>query len=237
MRRRRASAIAICGLVLSVWLQDPSGADSIAPAPKPVAQGTALSVSHPVLTFSGAFENPTPLPTISNPDPTVCAFDCQEWRLNVETANGFLVSIKNKSASIDDGLNLYVYDPSDQQVGSSEGVGSNGQAAAVKPTSKGAYRIVVTVTYQYDPKVVYLGEARIMAPPTWTTPQCSSPSPMLPRLRPMPPTDFHVDGIPPVASTPLGFPFPFTIPTGNSCYTDETASTGALRCLRFTSSI
>jgi hypothetical protein len=48
-------------------------------------------------------------------------------------------------------------------------------------------------------------------------------------------TDLHVDGVPPVASTPLGFPFPFTIPTHNSCYTDETAATRATRCLRFTS--
>ena len=121
----------------------------------------------PVLGGSDAI---TPLlQTISDPDPTICASGCQQWRLTVDTTTPFLVSIKNANGSMDDGLNLYVYDPSGQQVGSSEGVGSNGQAVAVKPTSKGPYRVVVTVTYQYDPKVVYLGEARIMAPPQFST--------------------------------------------------------------------
>src|SRR5437763_5086112 len=183
MRGRRATALAVSCLVVVLGVQRSVSADPVPPAPKPVAHGTALSDRHPVLTFSGSFQNPTPLPTISDPEPTVCAFDCQEWRLNVETSMPFLVSIKNKSGSIEDGLNLYVDDPSGHQVGSSEGVGSNGQAVEVKPASKGAYGIVVTVTYQYDPKVVYLGEARIMTPPSWTTPQCSSPCPMLPRLR------------------------------------------------------
>jgi Lysyl oxidase len=237
MRRRRGTAIAVFAAALVLAGQALAGADPIPASPKAVAGGTPLSVSHPVLRFSGAFTNPTPLPAISDPDPTVCAFDCQEWTLNVATTESFLVSIKNKNGSIDDGLNLYVDDPSGQQVGSSEGVGSNGQSVAVKPATKGAYTIQVTVTYQYDPKVVYLGEARIMAPPSWKTPSCASPCPLLPSLYPQPPTDFHVDGIPPVASTPLGFPFPFSIPTGNSCYVDETAGTGATRCLRFTSSV
>jgi hypothetical protein len=233
MRRARIPALAACVAVVLLCV-----APTVAGAAdqRAVAGGRALSTDRPVLTFSGAFENPTPLPMISDPDPTVCAIDCQEWLLNVQTTAPFLVSIKNPTGSIEDGLNLYVDDPSGQQVGSSEGVGSNGQAVAVHPSTNGRYRVIVTVTYQYDQKVRYLGEARLMASPSWTTPGCSSCE-LLPRLKPMPPTDFHVDGIPPAASTPLGFPFPFDIPTGNSCYTDETASTGALRCLRFTSSV
>src|SRR5439155_25991957 len=186
--------------------------------------------SHPILTFTGTFENPTPLPGISDPDPTVCASGCQEWQLTVATSNPFLVSIKNSNGSMNDGLNLYVDDPSGQQVGSSAGVGSNGQAAAVTHPVRGVYRIVVTETYQYDQEVTYLGEARIMAAPSWNVVHCGKPCRLLPQLDPSPPTAFHVDGIPPVASTPLGFPFPFDVPTGNSCYLDETASTGARRC-------
>jgi hypothetical protein len=53
----------------------------------------------------------------------------------------------------------------------------------------------------------------------------------------LPPTDVHVDGVPPVASTPLGFPFPVKAGTDNSCYLDETMMTGAMRCLRFTSDV
>src|SRR5439155_26211207 len=83
----------------------------------------------------------------------------------------------------------------------------------------------------------YLGEARIMSTPSWNVVHCGRPCPLLPQLDPAPPTAFHVDGIPPAASTALGFPLPFDVPTGNSCYLDEPANTGATRCLRFTSSV
>ena len=59
----------------------------------------------------------------------------------------------------------------------------------------------------------------------------------LPILTADPPHDFHVDGLPPIASTPLGFPLPFAIPTGTSCYLDETVQLQATRCLRFTSDV
>jgi hypothetical protein len=77
-----------------------------------------------------------------------------------------------------------------------------------------------------------------MTPPTWHVPRCRSRScAILPALRVQAPTDVHVNGVPPVASTPLGFPFPVNASTGNSCYSDETARTGATRCLRFTSEV
>lgn len=208
-------------------------------AATPVAGGVALSSGHPVLGFSGQMPNPTPLPTVSNPDPTVCTVDCQLWSLTVDTSRRFLVSIHNATTSIDDGFNLYVYDPAGNQVASSAGIGSNGQAAAVTPTSRGVYTIAVTVTYAYDANAGYVGEARLMTTPSWNVPKCASQPPcdLLPAIRVEPPTDVHVDGVPPVASTPLGFPFPVDASTGNSCYLDETASTNATRCLRFTSAI
>jgi hypothetical protein len=69
----------------------------------------------------------------------------------------------------------------------------------------------------------------------------------LPRIRALPAYDLTTTGVPPAPSTPLGFPFPFNLPTDSSCYSDETigidnttvtnANDPTLRCLRFTSDI
>jgi hypothetical protein len=238
LRSRRAAATAVA-VVLAVSM--PSAAvEPISPQdPTPVAHGKRLSAAHPVLTFAGQMHNPTPLPTVSNPDPTVCVSECQLWALHVNTKHRFLVSVHNGSESIDDGFNLYVYDPSGAEVARAGGIGSNGQAAVVTPTGAGVYTVAVTVTYAYDANAKYLGEARVMARPSWHVPRCRGEHPCteLPALKVRPPTDVHVEGVPPVASTPLGFPFPVNAGTPNSCYLDETFRTGATRCLRFTSDV
>lgn len=224
-----------------MWLTIPAAA--VPPVsstpPMPISRGESLSPAHPVLTFAGQLHNPAPVPMASDPDPTVCLVDCQLWSLSVGTTVPFLVSVHNGTASIDDGFNLYVYDPAGNQVASSSGIGSNGQAAEVHPTTTGVYTLAITVTYAYDPDASYLGEVRRMTLPTWDVPHCATtaPCPLLPALKALPPTDVHVDGVPPVASTPLGFPFPVDASTGASCYLDETADTGATRCLRFTSEV
>ena len=154
------------------------------------------------------------------------------------TASPFLVSIRNTRQSIEDGFNLYVYDPAGAEVASADGIGADGQAAVVRPTTAGDYTVAVTVTYAFDTDAAYVGEARIMSSPSWRVPHCASAScATLPALRAMPPTDFHVTGLPPVASTPLGFPLPVGAATPTSCYLEETARTGATRCLRFTSEV
>lgn len=239
---RRGVRLAVCALLASGMLLVPvSTARAVSTQPPtPVAGGQPLSAGHRVLDFSGSFQNATPLPTVSNPDPTVCLPEfCQQWSLNVRTSSPFLASIRNTNQSIDDGLNLYVYDPAGNQVGSSTGVGSDGQAVAIHPDQLGTYRLVVTLTYAYDTDVAYQGEARIMTPPSWDVPSCatSAPCQVLPALQPQKPSDVHVSGVPPVASTPLGFPFPVDLGSPNSCYLDETANTGATRCLRFTSEV
>jgi hypothetical protein len=205
----------------------------------PTAVPGVLSPAHPVLTWQGQMHNPAPIPMASDPDPTVCAVDCQLWSLEVADATPFLVSLHNATQSIDDGFNLYVYGPAGDQVASSSGIGSNGQAALVQPAQQGTYTVAVTVTYAYDPDAAYVAEARRIAPSSWDVPHCAAanPCPLLPALKALPPTDVHVDGVPPAASTPLGFPFPVDASTGSSCYTDETANTGATRCLRFTSEV
>lgn len=79
--------------------------------PTPIARGQGLSAAHPLLAFAGQMHNPAPIPMASDPDPTVCAVDCQLWSLRVATNSPFLVSLHNTTSSIDDGFNLYVYDP------------------------------------------------------------------------------------------------------------------------------
>jgi len=238
MGRRLRTALVLAA-VLGGWAALPAAAvpPIATAAPTPIAG--ELSPAHPVLTWQGQMHNPAPIPMAGNPDPTVCTVDCQLWSLDVGGTAPFLVSLHNATQSIDDGFNLYVYDPSGNQVASSSGIGSNGQAALVQPAEKGTYTVAVTVTYAYDTDAAYVGEARRIAPESWDLPHCADavPCPLLPALQALPPTDVHVDGVPPVASTPLGFPFPVDASTGSSCYADETVNTGASRCLRFTSEV
>ena len=68
----------------------------------------------------------------------------------------------------------------------------------------------------------------------------------LPVLQALPAYDLAVSGLPPIASTPLGFPLPLVPGTPTSCYIDETlgltnptpsldkVQNPTTRCLRFT---
>ncbi len=200
--------------------------------PQPVAGGSRLDTSGHVLRFAGHIDNPAP--TTGDPDPHVCAAYCQEWSLRVATTRPVLVSIRTANAGVNDGFNLYVYDAGGTPVGSSTGIGSNGQAVQIARPRPQTYLLVVTTTYAYDTDAAYRGEARILTPRT----RCPGRScPLLPALAVVPPHDFHLSGVPPAPSTPLGFPFPVDTRTQSSCYAEETADTGARRCLRFTNEI
>jgi hypothetical protein len=233
---RRQLALAVVASLLGLGLQA-SAVQPVGATATPI-KGT-LSTAHPVLRFGAQMHNPVPVPMASDPDPTLCLVNCQLWSLRVVTTSPFLVALHNGNSSIDDGFNLYVYDPSGTQVAAASGIGANGQAVAVKPVVAGAYTVAVTMTYAFDTAASYVGEVRVMTGSSWRTPSCRTKKPcaLLPALKVFPPTDVHVDGIPPAASTPLGFPFPVDIPTGFSCYVDERAQTGATRCLRFTSEV
>lgn len=236
------------------------GPVSVGAQPQLVAGGTPLGPDHPLLGFSGSSANP--LPIVFDPDPTVCASaeHCQLWFLQVATRLPFMVSVHTVESSFNpnEGYNLYVYDPSGQVVGSSGGVGSDGQAVSVLAPVVGRYTIAVTLTYGYDDPVAYQGEARLLVPPTWhsaTPSACTLPSGakarcLLPQLEVLPPSDVRVTGLPPVASTPLGFPFPVSLAVPTSCYLDEMLGLDALtvlppsppqhptvRCLRFTTDV
>jgi hypothetical protein len=255
--RRRSSWAAAAAVVVGLMALAARPAVALNPVPlggsPQLVTGGPLSPAHPVLTFSQTFTAPTPLPLVSDPLPAVCsptAF-CSEWSLPVATSSPFLVSIHNASPGFNsaDGFNLFVYGPDGQMLASADGIGADGQSVAIagdpakgssQPTpGPGTYTIAVTMTYAEDNTFTYRGEARLLTPPSWTLSPCHSAPPcdLLPQLVPVPPSDFHVSGLPPVPSTPLGFPLPVSAPTPNSCYTDETVQTGAQRCLRFTTDV
>lgn len=228
-------AVALVGGLVLPTLAAPPVSPS---APTPIGHGVRLTAAHPVLTFAGEMPGVTPF-SVRNPDPTVCVRDCQYWSVQIALKQSFLVAIRAANPATSDEFNLYVYDPHGSQVASATGVGSDGQSAVVAPTATGTYTIAVTDTFASETNPGYRGEVRLMSRPTWAFPRCAGPQPcpILPDLVPLPPSDVHVTGLPPAASTPLGFPLPVSIPTPSSCYADETVRTGATRCLRFTSEV
>jgi hypothetical protein len=235
----------------------------VAPATlSPPAKVGTLSAANPLLHFKGAVNNPTPLPLVDDPSPEVCAFECEEYQFSdAVPGHAFLVAIKGTvtgpggSFNADDGFDLYVYNPAGSLVGSANGIGANGQSVLINPGQAGTYKVVVTITYAYDSNAGWVGEVRLIAPTTWkpAAPTCGITVSgvtgcfELPALRAVPAYDLTASGVPPVVSTPLGFPFPFNVPTPNSCYADETlgldnpsptaAEHPVTRCLRFTSDI
>src|SRR5690242_16528207 len=174
MARLRGLALVVAACLLALGFR----ASAVSPvgATATAIRGT-LSASHPVLTFKGRMHNPAPIPMASDPDPTVCLINCQLWSLQVATTSPFLLSLHNDNSSLDDGFNVYVFDPAGQQVASSTGIGSNGQAAVVRPTTKGTYTVAVTMTYAYDVASGYLGEARLMTGRSWSQVRCPTRAP------------------------------------------------------------
>jgi hypothetical protein len=244
-----------------------NGGLPVAPPTTPVSVRPAtgigtLGAGHRVLRFTGALNNDTPVPLVSNPDPLVCATHCYEYSF-VDHAAGapMLVAVKSTitgpggSFDDDEGYDLYVYGPAGKLVGDANGIGANGQAAEVAHPTAGRYTVVVTIVYAYDENAKYLGQVRLMRGASWQPRRATchikvsghSGCYELPRLRALPPYDLTTTGIPPIASTPLGFPFPMNVPTPTSCYADETigldnttvtnATDPILRCLRFTTDI
>ena len=237
------------------------GPPVLPPSSSPPAVIGTLDGADPLLTFSGAVDNLTPLPLVNDPAPPVCASQCREFRFTAGTAQPFLVAIENTvsgpggSFNANDGFDLYAYDASGALVGSENGIGANGQALVVDPPRPGVYTLLVTITYAEDQNAAYTGEVRLMQSPTWLPPAAtcgtfgSLPAGCyeLPVLSAVPAYDLHVDGLPPAPSTPLGFPFPVAVSTPSSCYADESLSLDspspgavqhpALRCLRFTSDV
>ncbi|HVA75520.1 MAG TPA: hypothetical protein VNF71_13260 [Acidimicrobiales bacterium] len=267
--RRRAGGIVVAGAAALVALfawpagaqSPPVGPPTVPPSPTPAAAIGTLSGSNPPLHFSGAVGNPTPLPLVDSPVPPVCVAPCKEFTFVNASSGTFLVALQNTvtgpggTFNADDGFDLYVYDPSGSLVAAGNGIGANGQSVEVSSPVPGTYTIVVTVTYAEDTDAAYTGEVRLESGSTWAPPAPSCNTTVgsttgcfeLPVLQAVPAYDLAVSGLPPVASTPLGFPFPVNAPTSNSCYADETfgldnpspsgVENPTTRCLRFTSDV
>ncbi|MDQ1373787.1 MAG: hypothetical protein QOJ09_1125, partial [Actinomycetota bacterium] len=214
-----------------------------------------LSAARPVLTFHGAVGNSTPIPLVSSPVPVLCEATCKEFTFGNDASAPFLVSVRDTQHSTNDGFDLFVYDPAGNLVDAANGIGADGQAVAVKEPKAGTYTVVVAFTYEYQPDAAYDGEVRRMAAGSWgpAPPTCGITVSdvtgcfILPALAAVPASDLHVDGVPPAASTPVGFPLPVVAPTPNSCYLDESlgitspkvggAQNPVTRCLRFTTDV
>jgi hypothetical protein len=230
---------------------------------KPATVGT-LSAHDRVLQFRGALHNNTPIPVVNNPAPEVCSSPCKEFVFTDKGGRApVLVSVKSTITGphgefdADEGYDLYVYDPAGKLVADANGIGANGQAANFTPSSKapGRYTIVVTADYAYAEHAKYHGEVRLMTGRSWRPVAATCGVRVaghrgcydLPRLRAFPPYQVTAFGLPPMASTPLGYPAPVPVPTPTSCYVDEaigldnTTITNATdpieRCLRFTTDI
>jgi hypothetical protein len=259
-RARWTAGAAALALLLGITpalagLVPPAGLPIVPPsatAPTPIGDLTRRT---PVLTFHGEVGNATPIPLVSSPVPVICEATCKEFTFTTDGRAPMLVSIRDTKHSTDDGFDLSVYDPDGKLVDTGNGIGADGQAIAVPHPTGGTYTIVVTFTYEYQPDAAYDGEVRRMAPRTWrpAKPTCGITVSgitgcfVLPALQAVPAFNLHVDGLPPAASTPLGFPLPVSAPTSNSCYVDEslgvtqpsvgTVQQPVTRCLRFTTNV
>jgi hypothetical protein len=236
-------------------LLPPVGSPVVPPSVTPPTPIGALNADTPVLTFHGAVGNPTPFPLVSSPAPVVCEATCQEFTFSTDASAPMLVSIRDTHQSTDDGFDLSVYGPDGTLVDAGNGIGADGQALEVAHPAVGTYTIVVTFTYAYQADAAYDGEVRRLAGSSWSppAPTCGLTVSgvtgcfVLPTLFAVPAFDMHVGGLPPAASTPLGFPLPVDVPTTNSCYVDESVGITApdvgsveqpvTRCLRFTTNL
>ncbi len=151
--------------------------------------------------------------------------------------DGLQVSVR--WPSIDDEFDLYVYGPDGSLAASGDQLDSDAQSVVVPHAANGTYKIVTAAKYfskgdtaavaaSGDPKSfdgvahVHRGSLRR-----------GRAVPLLPTVSVVPPHEFHLDGVPPVPSLPIGWRFPSPVTAPTSCYADETAQEGARRCLRF----
>lgn len=237
------------------------GAPPVTPASSSPAQplGT-VEAAHPLLNFAASL--PSSAPIVNDPDPTLCSVGCWEYTFGVPAASApVLVSVKSTTTgpggtfNADEGFDLYVYGPNHQLAGAANGIGANGQAVQLSTPAAGTYTVVVTYTYAYDTGSGFVGEVRLMSGPSWQPVAATCGLTVsgitgcfdLPQLRAVPAYAFTTSGIPPVPSSPLGFPFPVNLPLPTSCYADEMvgldnvqvthATDPTLKCLRFTTDI
>jgi hypothetical protein len=136
-----------------------------------------------------------------------------------------------------DQWNLYVDDLSTgQTVAKGIDVDSNSQSLLLSQPHNGTYRVTMVPFYTDFNKAdrSYSGEASIFRDPTQRYPSTRQ---LLPAIRTMAPSNFHIGDVPPSPSNPTGWRYTPDGTFSNSCYADETAQFGSTRCLRFDNNI
>ena len=145
--------------------------------------------------------------------------------------DGLLVSIK--WATDFDQWNLYVDDMSTgRTVAQGIDVDSNAQSVLIPQPHNGTYRVTIVPFYTDFNKadLAYSGESRVFHDPTQ---RYGHPTTLLPAIRTLAPSNFHIADVPPIQSNPTGWRFTPDGTFSNSCYLDERTQFGSTRCLRF----
>jgi len=193
---------------------DPTGQGFGAPTEQTCTPSTCdsflLTINLPPGTFPKAPEYPAPAGTT---------------RVEAEgpsdmPGDGVLITIH--WATDFDQWNLYVDDMSTgRTVAQGIDVDSNAQSVLLSQPHNGTYRITMVPFYTdfNAADLRYDGEARVFLDPTQ---RYSQTTPLLPRLKTMPPSNFHIGDIPPIPSNPTGWRYTPDGTFDNSCYTDET---------------
>jgi hypothetical protein len=147
------------------------------------------------------------------------------------------VMITMRWASDFDQWNLYVEDVSTgRTVAQGMDVDSNAQSVLLSQPHNGVYRVTMVPFYTdfHKGDLTYQAQARTFLDPTQ---RHSRPTRLLPRIRTMPPSNFHIADVPPIPSNPTGWRYTPDGTFANSCYADELAQYGSTRCLRFDNNI
>jgi LPXTG-motif cell wall-anchored protein len=205
-----------------------------------VDQGTlTLDARHGTVAWHGTGVNPA-----QGYGPPVCVaqapVNCDVVHLDVALpagtfgpGDGVLVSIK--WATDFDQYNLFVDNPDGTPAASGIDVDSNGQSVLLAQPQNGVYTIRVVPFYVTFPQDrVYNGTAQVWHDPTTGL---KTGTKLLPQLRTMPPSNFHIGDVPPLQSNPTGWRWTPDGTFSNSCYLDETVDYGSTRCLRFDNDI
>src|SRR4051795_13681427 len=149
--------------------------------------------------------------------------------------DGVLISVKWPTDF--DQWNLFVEDTSTgQTVAQGFDLDSNAQSVLLPQPHNGTYKVWIVPFYTDFDKVDqnYRGEARVWLDPSQ---RHAKKTTLLPRIKTLPPANFHIGDVPPAASNPTGWRFTPPGTFANSCYADETAQFGSTRCLRFDNDI
>ncbi len=232
----RKTSFGVTVLTSALALSGTAGAATSLPGTLGTGGGQVLKV-----TWTGTLKNPLVVfpvgPAISQLCAVYPAGSCQQFTLAIGDATGKEVAVAVGWTTEAQQIDLYVNRPDGSLAASSAGIGSRGQSIVLASPSPGTYTIVLAGARVIGEEP-FSGLAQVQDPVPVSP--ATSAFDLLPRLITPPPDEFHVNGLPIIPSTPLGFVvptelLPFTL--DQSCYIDEVGNPLAHRCLRFTNDV